>query len=159
MDGKGEKLMIEDKHKDIVNYLEQVIKIIEKMGIKIVDFSDRYVNLMLPKEPNVNHFGTVYAGSLFSLADFSAGVLFFASFDYKKYFPLLKEASIRYRRPATTNMTVELKLTPEQVAEARKAAEEKGKVDMVADLEIKDEHEEICCLVHLLWQIRKIDKK
>ncbi len=151
--------MIEDKHKDLVNYLEQVIKIIEKMGIKIVDFRDRYTKLKLPKEPNINHFGTVYAGSLFSLADFSAGVLFFTSFDHKKYFPLLKESAIRYRRPATTDMIVEIELTPEQVENAQKAAEEKGKVDMVADLEIKDEHGEICCLVHLLWQIRKIDKK
>jgi hypothetical protein len=52
-----------------------------------------------------------------------------------------------------------LELTTEQVEEARRIAEEKGKVDMITDIELKDEKGEICCLVHLIWQIRKIDKK
>lgn len=151
--------MINEKKREFVNYLEKVIKIIEKMGIKIIDFRDRYVKVMLPKDPNINHIGTVYAGSLFSLADYSTGVLFFASFDHTRYFPVLKETSIRYSRPATTNIIAELALTTEQVEEARRIAEEKGKVDMITDIELKDEQGEICCLVHLIWQIRKIKKE
>ena len=60
-------MAIDDKHKEFVAYLEQTIKIIGKMGIRIEDFKKGYVKIKLPKEPNVNHIGTVYAGSLFPL--------------------------------------------------------------------------------------------
>ncbi len=86
---------ISDEHKDLVNYLEKTIKIIEKMGMRILDFQKHSVKIKLPKEPNMNHLGTVYAGSLFSLADYAGGVLFYASFDGKKYYPLLKEVNDR----------------------------------------------------------------
>ena len=74
--------------------------IIEKMGMQIVGFKKGSVKILLPKNPNVNHIGTVYAGSLFSLADYAGGVLFFASFDHKKYVPILKEVTINFKKPA-----------------------------------------------------------
>jgi len=66
-------MAISDEHKDLVGYLEKAIKIIDKMGMRILDFRKQSVRIMLPKEPNVNHVGTVYAGSLFSLADLQEG--------------------------------------------------------------------------------------
>jgi len=83
------------------------------MGIRILDFKKQSAKIMLPKEPNVNHVGTVYAGSLFSLADFGRGVLFFSAFDLRTYYPLLKEVTITFKRPATTDITVETSMTPE----------------------------------------------
>ncbi len=68
-----------EEYKDLVDYLEKAINIIEKMGMRIVDFQKQSVKIVLPKEPNVNHLGTVYAGSLFSLADYAGGVLFYAT--------------------------------------------------------------------------------
>ena len=147
--------MIEDRDKNMVGYLEKAIGIIGKMGIRIVDFRTRYVKVLLPIKPNVNHIGTMYAGSLFSLADFAGGVIFFASFDHAQYFPILKEVTIRYRRPATSSVTVELELTPEQVGGILKAAQEQGKAEWIMDMELKDEAGEICCLVQGIFQMRK----
>ncbi len=147
--------MIEDRDKNMVGYLEKAIGIIGKMGIRIVDFRTRYVKVLLPIKPNVNHIGTMYAGSLFSLADFAGGVIFFASFDHAQYFPILKEVTIRYRRPATSSVTVELELTPEQVGGILKAAQEQGKAEWIMDMELKDEAGEICCLVQGVFQMRK----
>jgi acyl-coenzyme A thioesterase PaaI-like protein len=48
------------------------------MGMRILDFKKQYVRIMLPKKPNMNHVGTVYAGALFSLADFAGEVLFYS---------------------------------------------------------------------------------
>ena len=147
--------MIEDRYKKMLGYLEKAIGIIEKMGVRIVDFRTRYVKVLLPFKPNVNHIGTMYAGSLFSLADFAGGVLFFASFDHARYFPILKEVTIKYRRPAMSNVTVELSLTPEQVGRIIQAADEQGKAEWTMDMELKDEAEEICSLVHGVFQMRK----
>lgn len=147
--------MIEERQKNMVVYLEKAIGIIEKMGIRIIDFRTRYVKVLLPLKPNVNHIGTMYAGSLFSLADFAGGVLFFASFDHARYLPLVKEVTIRYSRPATSSVTVELELTPEQAGRMLKAAEEGGKAEWTMDMELKDEAGEICCLVQGVFQMRK----
>jgi thioesterase domain-containing protein len=133
------------------------VKIIEKMGIRIVELRDRYTKLSLPLEPNLNHIGTMYAGSLFSLAEFSGGVMFAVSFDITKYFPIVKEMSIRYRRPAASAVTLEVSLSLERVEKIRAMAEENGKADYSMDLELKDETGEVCGIVHGTWQLRKVE--
>lgn len=148
-------MAISDEYKDLVIYLEKAIKIIEKMGMRILDFQKQSVKIMLPKEPNVNHIGTVYAGSLFSLADFAGGVLFYSAFDIRKYYPLLKEVTITFKRPATTDITVETSMTPEQAEGIKKIADETGKVDWALDLELKDEQGNVCCIAHANFQMRR----
>jgi thioesterase domain-containing protein len=148
-------MAIEEKQRDFISYLEQAIKIIGKMGIRIEAFKKGYVKVVLPKEPNVNHIGTVYAGSLFSLADYTGGVFFFATFDHGKYYPILKAATITFRRPATTDITVEAVLTPEQVISIQKTADETGKSDWVMDLELKDTLGNTCAIVSGSFQMRK----
>ena len=148
-------MAISDEHKELVNYLEKAIKIIEKMGMRILDFRKNAVKIILPKEPNVNHIGTVYAGSLFSLADYAGGVLFFATFDGKKYYPLLKEVTIAFKKPATTDITVEASMPPAQAEQIKNITDDTGKADWVLDLELKDEKGDICCIVHGIFQMRK----
>jgi thioesterase domain-containing protein len=149
--------MIDQKYRDIVGYLETAVKMIEKMGIRIVELRDRYTKLQLPLEPNLNHIGTMYAGSLFALAEFSGGVIFAVSFDITKYIPIVKEVSIRYRRPAASDVTLEVELSPERVEEIAKVAEEHGKADYSMDLELKDEKGEVCSIIHGTWQLRRME--
>jgi len=148
-------MAISDEYKDIISYLEKAIKIIEKMGVRILDFKKQSIKVMLPKEPNVNHVGTVYAGSLFSLADFAGGGLFYSAFDLRKYYPLLKEVTITFKRPATTDITVVTSMTSEYVEGIKKIADETGKADWALDLELKDEQGNICCIVHCTFQMRR----
>jgi thioesterase domain-containing protein len=149
-------MAISDEYKDLVGYLEKAIPIIEKMGMRILDLEKQSVRIMLPKEPNLNHIGTVYAGSLFSLADFAGGVLFYSAFDLRKYYPLLKEVTITFKRPATTDITVEASMTPEQAEGIKKLTDETGKADWTLDLELKDEQGNVCCIVHGNFQLRRL---
>jgi thioesterase domain-containing protein len=149
-------MSISDEHKDLVSNLEKAIKIIDKMGMRILDFEKQSVKIMLPKEPNVNHIGTVYAGSLFSLADFAGGVLFFSTFDIRKYYPLLKDVTITFKRPATTDITVETSMTPEQAENIKRTADETGKADWALDLELKDVQGNVCCIARANFQMRRL---
>jgi thioesterase domain-containing protein len=151
-------MAISEEYRDLVGYLEKAIGIINKMGMRILDFRPRSVKVMLPKDPNVNHIGTVYAGSLFSLADYVGGVLFYASFDSGKYYPVLKEVTMTFKSPATTDIAVEATISPEEAARLEKLAEDTGKADWVLDLELKDDHGKTCCIVHGNFQMRKIQK-
>ncbi|HHO76531.1 MAG TPA: DUF4442 domain-containing protein [Deltaproteobacteria bacterium] len=147
--------LIEEKYRDGAAFLEKAVRIIEQTGVKIVDLKERYAKILMPFAPNINHIGTMYGGSLFILAEFSGGVIYYASFDYTRFYPIIKDVSIRYRRPATTDVTLEVRLSPEEVEAIEDAADKDGKKDWSMNLELKDAHEEVCCVVQGTWQLRK----
>lgn len=148
--------MIDEKFKEHVPMLEGTIQIIKAMGIHIEEMQDRHVKVVLPLAPNINHIGTMYAGSLFTVGEYLGGPMFVASFDYTKYYPIVKTMSIQYRRPATTDVTVEASLSAEAVDAVQKEADEKGKADWKMDLEVKDKTGQVCCLIQGVWQMRKL---
>ncbi len=150
------KTMIDEKFKEHIPLLEGTIPIIKAMGIRILEMRDRHVKVVLPLAPNINHIGTMYAGSLFTVGEYLGGPMFVASFDHTKYYPIVKTMSIQYRRPATTDVTVEASLSAEAVEAVQKEADEKGKADWKMDLEIKDESGQVCCLIQGVWQMRRI---
>jgi hypothetical protein len=43
------QMAISNEHKDLVNYREKAIQIIEKMGMRILDFQKHSVKILLPK--------------------------------------------------------------------------------------------------------------
>ncbi|MBN2297010.1 MAG: YiiD C-terminal domain-containing protein [Deltaproteobacteria bacterium] len=147
--------MIEEKYRDGAAFLEKAVHVIEQTGVKIVDLKDRYAKILMPFAPNINHIGIMYGGSLFILAEFSGGVIYYTSFDHARFYPIVKDVSIRFRRPATTDVTLEVSLSPEEVEAIEKAAEKDGKKDWTMNLELKDSHGEVCCVVQGTWQLRK----
>jgi thioesterase domain-containing protein len=147
--------VIDDKYTDIIKYIEESIEIVGKMGIKVADIRNQYVKLLLPMKPNLNHIGTIYAGSLFALGEIVGGAIFLASFDHTKFYPVVKELTIRFKRPGTSDMTVEAVLTDKQVKEIQQTAEELGKADWSMSLEIKNKSGEVCCLINGIWQMRR----
>lgn len=141
---------------EAITRIEKSIPIVEKMGVKVVDFKSNYTKLKLPFENNVNHIGVIYAGSLFTLGELAGGAIFQACFDNTIFFPIVKNVSIRFRRMATTDVTVEVVMQPEEVAQIEKETLEKGKSNFDLNLEIKDEQGEVCSTLNGTWQIRKI---
>jgi thioesterase domain-containing protein len=146
--------MIDEKYQANLGMLESTVKIIEKMGIRIVEMQDRHVRVMLPYEPNINHIGSVYAGSLFSVGEYIGGPLYFASFDTTRFYPIVKAVNIQFKRMAVTNMTVEATLSKADVDAIQAEAEAKGKADWKMNLEIKDQAGTVCCLLQGVWQLR-----
>jgi thioesterase domain-containing protein len=147
--------MIEEKYKAMAAYMESAIGIVKKMGLKVLSMKDGYVKLQMPFEPNVNHVGTMYAGSLFTLGEFMGGAIFLVCFDMNKYYPIVKDVQIRYRRPALTDITVELSMSREQVKGLTAALEEKGKADFPLELQLVDTGGEVVAIVQGTWQGRK----
>jgi thioesterase domain-containing protein len=148
--------MIEKKYTVIADYCQNGIPAIKRTGLTITDMSERYVKIKMPLEGNANHIGMMYAGSLFSIGEISGGVIHGASFDTEKYVPIVKEVSIRFRRPALTDVTLEVTMTKEEADRIVKDAAEKGKADFVLNLEIKDAGGEVVSIVSGTWQIRKM---
>jgi thioesterase domain-containing protein len=148
--------MIEQKYKVVADYCQNGIPAIQRTGLTITDISERYVKVKMPLEGNANHIGMMYAGSLFSIGEISGGVIHGASFDTEKYVPLVKEVNIRFRRPALTDVTLEVSITKEEADRIQTEAAQNGKADFSLDLEIKDAAGEVVSIVHGTWQIRKM---
>jgi len=148
--------IIDEKFKEYIPLLEGMIQIIKEMGIHIEEMRERHVKVVLPLAPNINHIGTMYAGSLFTVGEYLGGPMFFASFDHTKYYPIVKALSIQYRRPATTDVTVEASLSEEEVEAVQKEADAKGKADWKMDLELKDKSGQVCCFMQGVWQMRRM---
>ena len=153
-----EKNTMEKKYEDLAAYFESVIDIVKYMGLKVISMKERHVKLLMPLKRNINHVGSMYAGSLFTLGEIMGGAIFFASFDIGQYYPLVKEVQIRYRKPALTDITVETTLSEDQVEKILKEIKVKGKADFNLDLELIDANREVVSLMQGIWQGRKNNK-
>jgi acyl-coenzyme A thioesterase PaaI-like protein len=148
--------MIEDKYRVAAEYIEKGVEGIRRTGIQVLAMRDRYVKILMPLEGNVNHVGIMYAGSLFTIGECMGGAIYGAAFDVQRFFPIVKEVTIQFRRPAVTDVTLELEMSEEEANKIQQEAEEAGKADFTLDLELKDTAGETVCRVSGIWQIRKI---
>ena len=148
--------MIEEKYKVTAEYVETGVEGIQRTGIKVLAMKDRYVKTLMPLEGNVNHVGIMYAGSLFTIGECMGGAIYGVAFDIERFYPIVKEVTIKFRRPVVTDVTLELEMSEEDVGRIQQEAEEKGKADFTLDLELKDTNGETVCMVSGIWQIRKI---
>ena len=148
--------MIEENYKVVAEYVETGVEGIKRTGIKVLAMKDRYVKTLMPLEGNVNHVGIMYAGSLFTIGECMGGAIYGVAFDVKRFYPIVKEVTIKFRRPVMTDVTLELEMSRQKAEAIQQEAEEKGKADFTLDLELKDAKDETVCKVSGIWQIRKI---
>jgi len=151
--------MIEEKYKFIAELAETSIEAIKRTGIKVIALKEGYAKMVMPLEGNINHVGTMYAGSLFTIGEFTGGIIYGAAFDVEKFYPLVKEVNIRFKRPALTDVTLEVSMSKEDAEKIQNEASEQGKCDFVLNLEIKDANDVVVALVEGTWQIRVIPKE
>jgi thioesterase domain-containing protein len=148
--------MIEGKYRHAARYVETGVEGIRRTGLRVLEMRDRRVKTRMPLEGNVNHVGIMYAGSLFTIGECMGGAIYGVALDTRRFFPIVKELTIRFRRPAVTDVTLECEMGEEEAERIQKEAEEKGKADYSLDLEIKDANGEVVSIVHGVWQIRKL---
>lgn len=151
--------MIEEKYAQILTMAISSVPGIERTGLRVLEFRDRYAKALMPlNEGNTNHVGIMYAGSLFTLGEFAGGAIHVASIDFTRYYPIVKEVRIRFRRPATSDVTMEVTMSEQEAKRLEAEAEQKGKADYELNLQLKDESGETVAEVNGTWQIRKFSE-
>ena len=136
------------------------VPILEAMGIRLVEVRSGHAVAELPPEPNVNHFGVTYAGSLFSVAEMLGGVLSLATFDLEGELagcvPLVKESTIRFRRPALGVVRATAELSEDEVARVRTDALATGKGEFVLEATLTDAQGEVVATTVGTYQVRRL---
>ncbi len=122
------------------------IDILQKMGAQILSLDDNRITAKMPLQPNINHVGTMYAGSLFTLAEFPAGVLFVRRVDVSKILPIVAEVNIRFRRPATTDVFMSLEIAEEEFERMQRETLEQGKSTLINHQQLTDADGEVVAI-------------
>jgi acyl-coenzyme A thioesterase PaaI-like protein len=125
------------------------------MRLQVTELRPGYVKGAVPLEGNGNHLGTLYAGAMFGLAEIIGGALAVSSFDISRYYPVVKDLHITFRRPGRTGVTTECTLPAARIEELSAEADRTGKAEFVLDVNLTDDTGEVVATSTATYQIRR----
>ena len=134
---------------------EEQIAFVKRSNLKAEVLEPGLVRLKMPLAGNQNHIGSMYAGALFTLAEIPGGALFLTSFDVTRFYPIIKEMNLRFRRPALGDIYVEARLAAQTIEHLQTEAEQTGKAEYLLELQLTDASGEVVALSRALYQLRK----
>ncbi|BDB39719.1 MULTISPECIES: YiiD C-terminal domain-containing protein [Mycobacterium] len=134
--------------------LESTIPIAARMGLRVVEARRGFAAASVPAEGNGNHFGVIYAGVQFTVAEILGGIIALTSFDASKYYPLVKNVDIKFVGMATSELRAEATIDDETIARVEAEAADRGKADYTLDAVVTDAAGNVVATTHGLYQLR-----
>jgi len=135
-------------------FIEKHVAFVERIGLSAEVLERGRVRLKVPLAQNTNHIGTMYAGALFTLAEIPGGALYLTSFDTTRFYPVVKEMTLRFLKPATTDATLEIALDEEAIEKIEGQAKDCGKAEYVLEGEIRDAAGQVVAASRGVYQLR-----
>lgn len=140
---------------DIINgALEFTIPAAAKMGVQAVEVRRGFAATTVPLEGNGNHFGVIYAGVQFTVAEVLGGAIAVATFDNSAYYPLVKGFEIKFVGMAKSQLRAEATLPEEEIARIEAEAAERGKSDFTLEAVVTDADGKTVAVTKGLYQLR-----
>ena len=123
-------------------------------GFRVEEIRPGYVRARISLKGNKNHFGSLYAGAYFLLAEIPGGVL--TLFDLgPEYTPILKEMTLQFLQPANSDVTVEFSLTEEEVAAILADADNTGRARFTLQGQLLDKEGNTVATSLAHYRVRK----
>lgn len=119
-------------------FTHATIPAIGRMGVRVENLGPGWVDLVVPIEGNGNHFGTMYAGALFSLVEMPGGFLPLSVLG-AAFTPIVTRVDIRFMAAARTDVRLHASIEPEELQRLAAQATEAGKAEFTLDLSGIDE--------------------
>ena len=111
---------------------------------------------------NINFHKTIFGGSIFSACDPYFPTMYYNIFEQKnrKLEIWLKSANIKYKRPATTHLFLEFKISKEDIQLVEQELNNKGKYEKWHKVEAINKNGIVCAEAEMLVYLRdnKIQK-
>lgn len=140
----------------MTEYVHSAIPILGAMGLEVTEVGDGRAAATIPLEPNRNHFGVIYAGSLFTVAEMLGGAIGFTSLALEGFVPLVKSLEITFLRPATTAVVAATSLSPDEIERVRTEAEANGKANFELVCDVTDENGVVVASTVGQYQLRRM---
>ncbi|GGN77293.1 YiiD C-terminal domain-containing protein [Nocardia rhizosphaerihabitans] len=124
---------------DTVNSaIELTVPAAAKMGVRALEVRRGFAATTVPSEGNGNHFGAIYAGVQFTVAEVLGGAITAASFDTSAFYPLVKSFDISFRAMARSDLRAETTLSEDEIERISAEAAARGKADFVLEAVVTD---------------------
>jgi acyl-coenzyme A thioesterase PaaI-like protein len=136
--------------------LGSTIPTAKNMGVHVVEARRGFAATTVPVEGNGNHFGVIYAGVQFTVAEILGGIISLSTFDSSKYFPLVKNLDITFVGMAKSELRAEASLDDETIERIEAEAAERGKSDFVLQATVTDADGKTVATTKGLYQLRAI---
>jgi acyl-coenzyme A thioesterase PaaI-like protein len=142
---------------DLMNgALGSTIPTAHNMGVRVVEARRGFAAATVPVEGNGNHFGVVYAGVQFTVAEILGGIIALSTFDSAKYFPLVKNIDIAFVGMARSDLRAQASLDDETIARVEAEAAQRGKSDFTLEAVVTDADGQTVATTRGLYQIRAL---
>ncbi len=146
--------MVSLTHDQIRQFIEKPFAFVERIGLRALVLEPRHIKLSVPLEGNVNHIGSMYAGALFTLAEIPGGALYLTTFDVHRFYPVVKEMTLRFLRPAATDAFIEMSMSESEVRRIEEEATANGKSEYVLEGDVKDANGQLVATSRGIYQLR-----
>lgn len=145
-------------HKALPKFIQEfsrfVIPFVRRSGVRVETLERGRVVCRMPIKGNVNHIGTMYAGALFTLAEFPGGPLLLATYGMSRYIPIVTSLDMDFVKVAKTDVSVELRMSPEEIERVQTETDRDGKSTFELRGELKDKHGTVVARSHAVYQMR-----
>lgn len=123
------------------------IDVLDKMGFEMVELNNNRIKIKLPIALNSNHFGAMYAGSIFTLAEFPFGYLYGHVLGFSEMVPVVGEMTIRYLAPAFEDLYVDVEVDEAEWKRIEEETKAHGKLKLQREVEVLDAKGEVKAVV------------
>lgn len=147
-----------EQQKSLASVMDTSVPILEKLGVMTIDLGPGKSVVQVNSTPfHENHIGTIHAGVLFTLAEYTSGSCLFGSLvgDMDKIFCVVKDAHIDYLKGARSSAVASAELPVESIIKARDAAIAGEKVEVPVSVIIKS-GDAIASRCRFTWIVRKL---
>jgi len=134
--------------------LREFIPVAASMGVEFTEVRRGYVSASVPMAGNANHFGVIYAGVIFTVAEVLGGAIHLATFDAATHYPLVKSVQIDFLAPGRSRLTATAQLAEDEVERIASVAATGAKVPFVLTAEVTGADGELVARTRGDYQLR-----
>lgn len=126
--------------KEVEAFLHAQIPLAKAMGVQVDAYNEEHLILTAPLEPNHNHLGTAFGGSLSAMATLAGYSLLWMALGERDSHIVIRDGSIHYRHPVTSEIrAICRRPEPVTLARFRKHFERSGKARIRLTVHIEQE--------------------
>lgn len=114
------------------------VEFVERTGMRRLEERRGFAKLLMPLAGNENHVEVMYLGAYTVLAEAVAAVPGISVLDTARFFPIIKDIYVDFRKSAASDVTAEYGLSDEHIEELLADLERKGSAGYVAEFPMHD---------------------
>lgn len=114
------------------------VEFVERTGLKRLEEGRGYARLLMPLKGNENHVDVLYMGAYTVLAEAVAAIPGISILDTKRFFPIIKDIFVSFKKTAASDVTAEFRLEEPTLQALLADLERKGSATYVAEFPMLD---------------------